>query len=448
MKSTILLLGMCTTHLFLAAQLINKGATIVVSPGTHLVLENLSLQNNGVFNQTGGTVLFTGKTNAFISGSNTPAFYNLQLNKPSATLQLQTGITVNHELQFNGGLLQLNSNTVLLDAAGLLTGESESSHITASSGGYVQITKILNAPSAENPGNLGVLITSSQNLGSVTIRRGHQLLSGITDRSSSVLRYYDISASNNASINATLRFKYLDAELNGLTENDLVLWKTNGVTDWTDLGRSSGSTSSNFVEQKGINNFSRFAFSMPSINLPANWSSLNTECGGNGVRIAWKTETEQNTASFTILRSTDKRSWIPVGTVPAAGSSNTSHSYSFTDLQSPSGTVYYRVQRKDLNGRLSFSSVLSNNCGIKEAFNVFPNPVRQNCWIQVQSENTATVVLGLYDHKGALVQQRREILQQGNNQFELTMAQLSAGTYALTVSWSDGKTKIVKLEKY
>lgn len=434
--------------LFSAAQLTNNGANIVVQTGTNLVLDNLSLQNNGVFNQTTGATLFTGNSNSFIGGSNPLGFYTLQLNKPSATLQLQTSIRINGQLQFTNGLLHLNGNNIVLAPAALLMGENENSHITAASGGYVQITKTLNAPSAENPGNLGVIISSAQNLGSITISRGHQSLSGITGGSSSILRYFDVSPSNNTGLNAALRFQYLDEELNGQNENNLTLWTTNNNVDWINLGQASRNITGNYVEQSGINTFSRFTLAAPSVGLPVKWSSFNTQCAGNGVRISWKTELEQNTASFIIRRSTDARNWIAIDTVPATGNSTASLDYSFTDLQAPSGIVYYQIQERDLDGKLTLSPLLHNDCGRKEELNVFPNPVHQNCWVQIQSENTGALIMRLYDHKGALVQQRRETIQQGNNQFEISMTHLAAGTYALIITWSDGKTKTVKLEKY
>jgi hypothetical protein len=65
-----------------------------------------------------------------------------------------------------------------------------------------------------NPGNLGAFITSAANVGVVTIRRGHVSQSG-AGLASSINRYYSITAENNTNLNATLRLKYFDAELNG-----------------------------------------------------------------------------------------------------------------------------------------------------------------------------------------------------------------------------------------
>jgi hypothetical protein len=384
MKQIIsLLVCIYTFPCLITAQLTNNGASIIVTPGTNLVLDNLSLQNNGVFTQTTSTVTFTGSTNTFIGGSNALAFYTLHLNKPAATLQLQKDIVVNNQLQFTEGLLHLNANNILLDPAALLTGENETSHIYGTAG-YVQIIKTLNAPLADNPGNLGAVITSSQNPGSVTIRRGHQSQVNIGG-GSSILRYYDIMPANNTGLNATLRFNYLDAELNGLNENNLTTWKSTNNVDWINSGRTSNNTVANYVEKIGINDFARFTLSPVDNPLPLVWNSFNTQCLGEKVRISWKTEQEQNTSSFIIRRSTSAMDWTVISTLPAAGNSTAPVVYSYTDQNSLPGTTYYQIQQVDIDGRMTASPVLLNNCGTTDAVKVFPNPVMNSCWVSVQS---------------------------------------------------------------
>jgi hypothetical protein len=447
MKNNFFLLAwICILPVVSIAQLINNGATIVVSAGTNLVLDNLSLQNNGVFTQTTSTVTFTGSTNAFIGGTNELAFYMLHLNKPAATLELQRSIVVNNQLQFTNGLLHLNTNNILLDPAALLIGENETSHIYGTVG-YVQIIKTLNAPSADNPGNLGAVITSSQNPGSVTIRRGHQSQVNNTGGGSSVLRYYDIMPANNTGLNATLRFIYLDAELNGLNENNLMTWKSTNNVDWINLGRTNNNTVANYVEKTGINDFARLTLSPIDNPLPLVWGSFNTQCLSGQVRISWKTEQEENTSLFIIRRSTDRSTWTTIATLPAAGNSSSPSSYSYTDPQPLAGTSYYQVQEQDIDGRLVTSPVLLNNCGAEDIVKVFPNPVQNSCWVSMQSARSGSVTLRLYDSKGALVQQRRQTIQTGNSQFELHMNTIAKGIYSLVITLPDGSIKAVKIEK-
>ena len=92
-----------------------------------------------------------------------------------------------------------------------IAGESENNRIIGPNGGFVEITQTMNAPSSVNAGNLGVTITSSADLGSVTVRRGHLPQSG-TDLISSINRNYSISPANNNNLDVTLRLKYFDGQ--------------------------------------------------------------------------------------------------------------------------------------------------------------------------------------------------------------------------------------------
>jgi hypothetical protein len=446
-KEYMQLLILVILPLFSGAQLINNGANIIIAGPTTIVLNDLSFQNNGSFNQSAGIVSFTGPSPAIISGTNPLAFFQLGINKPGSSLQLQTDISIQNQLQFTDGLIHLNNKNILLDPAALLTGEKETSRITGTTGGYVQITKTLNAPAAEDPGNLGVIITSPVNLGSVLIRRGHQSQINPAGGGNSILRYYDIIPINNSALNATLRLDYFDGELNGLNENNLNVWKRNANGTWTDLVRSSGSVATNYVERTGIADFTRFTLSNSGNTLPLIWSSFNTQCTGSTVRIGWKTEQEQNTLQFIIRRSLDARNWITIATLPAAGNSNTAQSYSYNDQQSSSGPVYYQIQQQDIDGRLTVSPVLLSNCNAVEELKVFPNPVLNECWVSLQLSRGGSLLLQLFDSKGALVQMRQESVRNGNNQFRLQMQNLAKGIYTLIVKQPDGNIKVVKLEK-
>ncbi|HEY8897610.1 MAG TPA: T9SS type A sorting domain-containing protein [Niastella sp.] len=440
------IIGCCLLWQQANAQLNNNGASIVMENGAYLVIDNIDLQNNGTFAQSAGTVLFTGNSNSNISGANTLQFYNLALNKTGASLLLQNHITVNNELSFTNGLLNLNNYNITLDAAASLSGESETSRITGTTGGYVQITTNLNAPSGVNAGNLGAAITSTQNLGSTIIRRGHVSQVNGSGMGNSVYRYYDIIPANNTALNATLYFNYFDAELNSLTENTLILATSPDNTTWTGQGFAVRNTITNWVTQSGFANFARVTLTSPLNALPLIWSAFNTACAGNGVSISWKTLQESNTSAFYVRRSSNGTSWQTIGTLPAVGNSNVAINYSFTDPLSFSGAMY-RIVQEDKNGIQSLSPVLQSRCEIGDGVSVYPNPAGSQCWVSVQSATNASVVMRLYDSKGLLVKQQLENVQAGSNQIGFQMNGLPQGLYNLVIGWGSGKVKTVKIEK-
>lgn len=429
---------------------IQSGATISCNGGALITLKNVDLENDGTISLSAGqgSFLFNGNADNTISGISVPLFDVLQIAKTgSAKLSLQQSLQIGSGITFTSGIIDLNTQNILLQPSALLNGESETSHITGTTGGYVQITSNLNTPSLANAGNLGAVISSPENLGSTIIRRGHVSQANPLGGGNSIFRYYDIIPANNTGLNATLQFNYFDAELNGLDENSLVLYKSADNIHWNSQGSDTRNTTDNFVTKTGLADFSRWTLSSAGNPLPLVWVSFNTQCIGSGTRISWKTQQEQNTASFKIRRSTDGVSWSEIGSVPAAGNSQTILSYTFTDPQSPAANSYYQIAQRDIDGRQTYSPVLISKCGQPESIRVYPNPVQHSCWVSIQSETARTATLRLFDSRGALLQEKAVNLQRGNNQISLSLYGFPTGTYMLIITSGDGKVKVVKLEK-
>jgi hypothetical protein len=266
MKKTILLCLLSLPLLAISQNTvtITSGAIFVTTGGIVVTLQDMNLQTDGVLNQLpgSGTFRFSGSQNNTISGLTAPTFDMLEMAKTgSSKISLQRDINIGSSLKFTTGLLDLNNNNILLNPTASLTGETETSRLTGTNGGYIQITALLNAPNAVNTGNLGAIITSAQNLGSTIIRRGHAAQTDGGAPNFSIQRYYDITPTNNSNLNATLRINYFDAEMNGKVETNLSMWKSNDNTVWTSAGFSNRNTVSNFVEANNIAAFSRWTLS-------------------------------------------------------------------------------------------------------------------------------------------------------------------------------------------
>jgi len=436
----------CLLPQLVICQLNNTSANMVMESGAYLVVDNLDFKNNGIFTQTAGTVKFSGTTGTVVSGSMAPQFYNIELNKAGTSLQLQINLGITNQLLFTTGLLNLNNYNITLASAASLNGESETSRITGTTGGYVQIINTLNAPAAVNPGNLGAIITSAQNLGSTIIRRGHVSQTNVRGLGNSIFRYYDIIPTNNSALSATLGINYFNAELNSLDENSLLVVKSTNNTTWTGLGYDNRNTTTNYVNKTNIADLARFTLSTPLNALPLVWGSINTKCANNGVTITWKTLQESNTNKFIVRRSSNGITWNDIGTLTAAGNSNSTIAYTYTDAQAFSG-AYYRIAEEDFNGHEMYSPVLRNNCNVSETINVYPNPVYNSCWISLQTESSSPVSLRLYDSKGALVLQQLENVQAGATQIGLRLDNIAHGIYSLVVTWGKRKINTVKIEK-
>jgi hypothetical protein len=417
---------------------ITSGANIKLDSGVVVDLYNTNLIVDGTLQQSpgDGTFLFTGAIPTSISGSSLPVFDKLLVATGTGhTLSLQHPVSVVSQVVFTSGLLDLNNNNLNLGSTGLLINESDSSRIIGPLGGQVIATATLNAPSAVNPGNLGAIITSSQNLGSTTIGRGHQP-QVIGGTGASILRYFDITPTNDVNLNASLRQQYFDAELNGMNPDSLQVWSSSNDSTWTDFGSTDRDTSLQYVDLIGIDSFSRWTLSAgPGIPLPLTYLLFNASCLSGQVNLTWETAQQVNTRLFEVERSGDGSQWQVIGSVSAAGNSAVPNDYSFTDKDPLPGNNEYRIAAYDLTNQVNYTQVIRSTCGMGDTFSVWPNPVANIAWVNISTPGESKAVLRLYDSKGVLTLVNEFDLPAGNTQVNLNLSGLARGAYELRVDW-------------
>ncbi|MEP6748117.1 MAG: T9SS type A sorting domain-containing protein [Bacteroidota bacterium] len=425
---------------------ITSGAQLFLSGNAQLTLSNMDFVNNGNFSAGSGSVLMNGNALSRIRGGQNTTLYDLTISKSEGGVQLQVPLAVSHQVRFTSGLLDLNANDLNLGGSGALNGEQESSHIIASNGGNVISTVTLAAPSAVNPGNLGIVITSSHNLGNTIIKRGHQSQTSNNGGGNSVLRYYDIIPANNTALDATLRFSYLNDELNGLAENGLVLWQKQTTQKWTTIGFDARNTVSHYVEKNAIASFNRFTLSSLLNALPVRFISFTAHCTGTSVIIEWKTAQEQNSKYYLVQKSADGFAWNTLGRIAAAGNATIETDYHFSD-NSAGTREYYRIAEYDADGSSAYTAVLQAGCENQQAFKVWPNPAKDILYINLPAQNNATATIQLFDGKGALIQQQAASLVNGNNLISLPVKALASGIYYISIISTKGTLQVEKFLK-
>lgn len=435
---------------FVFAQLqIGSGTSWRSDPITYVVLNNTGIQYDAATAQFTNIFKFTGNADVTIAGSNLPIFTKIELAKTGAAkVSLQRSINLTQSLNFQGGLFDLGNAVLNMGANALLLNESETSRMMGADG-YARIVNNLNAPNAVNPGNLGAVITSSADLGSVTIYRGVKQQVNSGGIGSSVLRFYEIVPTNNTGLNAILHFNYFDAELNGLAESNLVLYKSDDNVTWSAQGYSNRDVALNFVEQTGINDFSRWTLSTPGNPLPVSFLLFSIKCEGNKNSIAWKTAQPVNLSHFEVQRSEDGVNWVTLNLVVPAGNNSSEQNYLYTDYTTIFNTTLYRIAAVDNDGRIKYTGINRSSCaGAPDIWKTWPNPVQQTLWISLQSAEAGDATIKLFDSKGSLVSARQQSISNGNNLLEINMEKFTSGTYYLQVQWGSRKqirlTKVIK----
>ncbi|QYJ78035.1 tandem-95 repeat protein [Shewanella acanthi] len=176
----------------------------------------------------------------------------------SPTLSTAMGVTGNFfltpNLDLNGQTIDLGSTGYLFEQAGIISDSLGTGEITT--------TRLLSNISAQNVAGLGAILTTAADMGSTTVSRSH----GVGFAGIGIKRVYDITPTNDTGLNGTLVFHYDDSELNGLTEADLLLYKSsdNG-TSWAKQSAALN-TSLNTLTLSGINSFSTWTAALDSID--------------------------------------------------------------------------------------------------------------------------------------------------------------------------------------
>jgi len=417
------------------------------SSHTYTVLNDLGIEYYGDNEQIGTIFKFTGTATAVINGNATSLYNIIEIAKTGVeTLILSQNINVLNRVSFVSGMLDLNGHVLNLIDNAYLTGEKEGSGCIGPAGGYLQATVTLNAPVNHNPGNIGITLISESDLGKTVIRRGHAIQHTGVGNSGSIRRYYDISPQNNNRLSASLQFGYLDNELNGINEDDLTLVKQETDIDpWKNIGTDVRNTVENYVRKNNITRFSRWTLSSLSIALPVQWKFFNINCQQDKILISWSTESEFNTKSFIVQRSSDGIVWESIFQQNAGGNSIGIRNYRYEDKQPVSGDLYYRIMQTDLDGRFSYSPVLKSVCDVKEEVKVYPNPATEAIWISFYNNHlTAHADIRLYNALGAMIYHDALLVQQGRCLFKIPLSFMPRGMYTVAVIFQ-GKIKHYKI---
>ena len=100
---------------------------------------------------------------------------------------------------------------------------------------------------------------------------------------------------------------------------------------------------------------------------------------GDRVQLAWATTSELNASRFVVEHSPNLREFIPVGEVPAKGTTDERQYYGLTDLNPIPGINYYRLKQIDRDGSAQvFKPVSAIIQTTEPAISVFPNPAPAN----------------------------------------------------------------------
>src|SRR5258708_4170366 len=243
---------------------------------------------------------------------------------------------------------------------------------------------------------------------------------------------------------------------------DFTIDISNDSISWTTVATVTGNValknvltvtgSGRYVRMNGLTRGTTFGYSLfefqvrDQVILPIKLAHFNGTNEGNQYSLLeWTTDIEVNNQYFDIERSLDGSHYTAIGRVAGAGNSVTPKEYQWRDSLPVKGVNYYRLKQVDLDGKSSYSNIVSVNIGAGPLtqVSVYPNPARDLVNIVVP-QGVGIQEVGIYNSIGTEMK-KYSGLSNGNN-LQISVGSLSNGLYTLKIITNKG-TEIIKLLK-
>jgi hypothetical protein len=234
-------------------------------------------------------------------------------------------------------------------------------------------------------------------------------------------------ATNTATVNIT------PAQL-GTGTNTLTLF----VTDETPLSRS-------YLPNSG------YVFSQTwtlSKVIPLELLSFEATKKGADVFLNWQTTNEHNTSHFDVQRSTNGKQFFSIGTVQSQNKT-TLNTYNFGDKNLPSGTLYYRLEQFDTDGKSTFSPIRSIEKSDKFYYEMSPNPTSDVLTISGNADYNMDMMVAIFNEVGVERYQKTAKITEGAFQHKVDMRDFAQGAYLVFLRLPNGfsvEKRVVKVQ--
>lgn len=160
---------------------------------------------------------------------------------------------------------------------------------------------------------------------------------------------------------------------------------------------------------------------------PVSLTSFTGKKAANGITLNWATASEQHNDYFEVTRSTDGKTFAPIGTVKGKGTTNQSSRYSLTDNAPVSGTNYYQLKQYDEDGsQTTYKETVAVDYALNQehfAVNTAQNKLNVSVYSSVEGWGELTV----FDLKGEKLIQTKVQFKVGQNIFAVDAGKLTSG---------------------
>ena len=221
-----------------------------------------------------------------------------------------------------------------------------------------------------------------------------------------------------------------------MTSPDGITWtsRTPGaINNWFGITYNNGL----FVAvSSGLGSGNRVMTSGNFSTLPLHWISVNGHItSAQQASINWQV-TEQNVSSYEVEKSNNGINYSSIGSINSKG--NGDNDYTFTEIQTLKGTAWYRIKQTDIDGRSSYSNIITLHNDSRQEVSIYPNPAKDLVTVVV-GNNLLNQNAVLSDIHGKLLQ----TIKINSLSFTVSVTGYPGGIYLLKTG-NETPVKIIK----
>ena len=168
--------------------------------------------------------------------------------------------------------------------------------------------------------------------------------------------------------------------------------------------------------------------------MPIAINNLKAIKVANTTSISWNTLSEVNNKGFYVQHSNDGVNWTNIQFIASKGNTQSLKNYTVSDVHPTEGNNYYRLAQVDLSGKLIYSSsIVVNFSSYNLSFSFYPNPVRNNLFVNVPSVVSNAASLSLINVNGKVIKTISLSPNSGNSNFSINVNSIAKGYYILVL---------------
>jgi hypothetical protein len=369
--------------------------------------------------------------------------YHSLLVSGSGEKTLLDNATIAQRLELSGGTVaKTGNNRFVLEPTATIV-ESKDNYVT----GFVE-TQRADVTSFENFGGIGIEVSPTQPLGTVTVLRETGRAVGVTGNS--LKRNYSFATTGtNKDLDATVTFQYFEHELNGLSEDKLMLYTSADGVGWKQHD-SSVPAGNGRVGANKVNSLGYMTLGGSNSPLPVDLGYFRAEKRSGEAVLTWTTTSEEENRGFGVEVSLDGENYRQIGFVSkGTGTSRVAVLYTFTDKENnKEGVRYYRLRQEDFGSRVSYYGprAVDFKEGAAVSAAAYPNPFKEFINITLPEADGTIAIVRLSDISGRVVLKQSLSVVNGGFTVDMPNGKIPAGMYLLTVEAGDKlhKLKIMK----